>query len=137
MLKQHHIYKLNDLSQHIYHDIKSTYRKNEHSTFDSSQESESDCENYLSSEDDSIDDTDVYSHDNNNETELFITKTKFSGIHLFDSINSDLKDSYFKIDLNNGIKYMHKKTASWFLTENNNNLSSDRLKSVMETNTQE
>ncbi|CAF1323498.1 unnamed protein product, partial [Didymodactylos carnosus] len=54
-----------------------------------------------------------------------------------DSINSDLNDSYFNIDLNNGIKYMHKQTASWFLTENNNNLPFDRLKPVMETNRQE
>ncbi|CAF2898412.1 unnamed protein product [Rotaria sp. Silwood2] len=137
LLKRHNIYQLNNLSQHVYDDLKSTSRTSDHSTFDSSHESESDSEDCLSLEDDSIDEEDGYSDDNNNDDELSTTKTNFSGIRLFNFINPDLKDSYFKIYLNNGIKYMHKQTACWLLTDKNNQLSSDRLKRVIETNRQE
>ena len=136
LLKEHNTYELNDLSRYIYNDLKSTSRMNDNSTFDSSSESESDSKNYSSSEVDNTNSISRTSYDDDNEDELFTTKKEFSGTRLFDSINQDLKDSYFKIELNNVVKYMHKQTACWFLTEKNNHLSSDRLKRVMETNRQ-
>ena len=136
LLKEHNIYELNDLSRCIYNDLKSTSRMNDNSTFDSSSESESDSENYSSSEADNTDSISRASYDDDDKDQLFTTKKEFAGIPLFDSINQDLKDSYFKIELNNVVNYMHKQTACWFLIEKNNHLSSDRLKRVMETNRQ-
>ena len=136
LLKEHNTRELNDLSRYIYNDLKSTSRMNDNSTFDSSSESESDSENYSSSEVDNSDSISRTSYDDDNEDELFTTKKEFSGIRLFDSINQGLKDSYFKIELNNVVKYMRKQTACWFLTEKNSHLPSDRLKKVMETNRQ-
>ena len=128
LLKEHNIYELNDLSRYIYNDLKSSSRVNDDSIFNSSGQSESDSENYSSSEIDSSDNISKTSYDDDDENELFTTKREFSDVPLFDSINQDLNDSYFKTELNNVIKYMHKQTAFWFLTAKNNHLSSDCLK---------
>ncbi|CAF2039070.1 unnamed protein product [Rotaria magnacalcarata] len=49
-----------------------------------------------------------------------------------DIINSELKDSYFLVNIDGKRKYLHKNTALWYLTDEKQKLSSDRLKRVME-----
>ncbi|CAF1981539.1 unnamed protein product [Rotaria magnacalcarata] len=136
LLKQHNIYQLNDVSKHVYDDLRSTCRINDHSMFDSNDEVEFNSEDHLLFHNDSIEDTDVNILDDDSDNGLFTTKTTFSGMRLFGPVSDDLMNSYFKINLNNDVKYIHKQTASWLLTEKNNHLSVDRLNRVMEMNRQ-
>ncbi|CAF3174558.1 unnamed protein product [Rotaria socialis] len=49
-----------------------------------------------------------------------------------DTINPELKDSYFLVNIDGKRKYLHKNTAIWYMTDEKQKLSSDRLKRVME-----
>ena len=49
-----------------------------------------------------------------------------------DSINPDLQDSYFLMDVDGKRKYLHKSTAIWYLTDEKLKSSSDRVNRVME-----
>jgi len=51
---------------------------------------------------------------------------------LCDAINSDLRDSYFLVNIDGKKKYLHKNTACWYLTNETHKLSSDRLNRVMQ-----
>ena len=108
LLKEHNSYELNDFSRYIYNDLESTSRMNDDLTFHSSSESEEDSENHSSPDVDSSDSISKTSYDDDDENELFTSKKVFSGIRLFDSIIRNVKDSYFKIELNNEVNYMHK-----------------------------
>ena len=58
------------------------------------------------------------------------TKSDFEGIRIVDTINPALRQSYFKIKLNGKIKFLHKQSACWLLSNNITKLSSDRLSRV-------
>jgi hypothetical protein len=51
---------------------------------------------------------------------------------LCDTINPDLKDSYFLVNINGKKKCLHKNTAIWYLMDEKHKLSSDRLNRVMQ-----
>jgi hypothetical protein len=53
------------------------------------------------------------------------TKSKFDGIKIVDAINLMLKESYFKIKINETTKFLHKQSACWLLSTNVVKLSSD------------
>ncbi|CAF4001827.1 unnamed protein product [Rotaria sp. Silwood1] len=73
--------------------------------------------------------------ENGNEEILNSTKSDFNGIKIVDDINSMLKQSYFKIKINEKIKYLHKQSACWLLSNKITKLSSDRLSRVMQQTT--
>jgi hypothetical protein len=58
------------------------------------------------------------------------TKSDFNGIRIVDNINSDFRQSYFKVKINGNIKYLHKQSAYWLISNNVTKLSSDRLSRV-------
>jgi len=58
------------------------------------------------------------------------TKSDFEGIRIVDTINPALRQSYFKVKLNGKIKFLHKQSACWLLSNNITKLSSDRLSRV-------
>ena len=58
------------------------------------------------------------------------TKPDFDGIRIDDRINLDLRQSYFKIQINQNIKYLHKQQSCWLLSNNITKLSSDHLSNV-------
>lgn len=58
----------------------------------------------------------------------------FSRMRVYERIRSQLKNSYFKIRINGTIKYLHKKTACWLLSEQKETLSSDRTVRVQQIN---
>ncbi|CAF4248228.1 unnamed protein product, partial [Adineta steineri] len=75
---------------------------------------------------------DPQSDDSSDEEDLLnSTKSDFNGIRIVDDINPALRQSYFKIKINDNIKYLHKQSACWLLTNNITKLSSDRLSRVM------
>ncbi|CAF4827088.1 unnamed protein product, partial [Rotaria socialis] len=59
------------------------------------------------------------------------TKSDFNGIKIVDNINPALRQSYFKVKINNNIKYLHKQSACWLQSNQITKLSSDRLSRVM------
>jgi len=60
-------------------------------------------------------------------------KTSFDGLNIKDSVPADQKKSYFKIKINNMNKFLHKSTACYLLTKDNNSLSTNRLARVIQT----
>ena len=65
-----------------------------------------------------------------NEAVLTSTKSNFDGIKIRDRINPALEHSYFKIKLNDKVKYLHKQSACWLLSNNITKLFSNRLSRI-------
>jgi hypothetical protein len=53
---------------------------------------------------------------------------------VYSKINPKLKDSYFEVLINAKVRFIHKQTASWILTKEENKLSADRLTRVIQMN---
>ena len=66
---------------------------------------------------------------------VIITKSNFHGIKIFDRIKPKQIHSYFKIKINEKIKYIHKQSACYFITSNTPKLSNDRLSRVRQQTT--
>ncbi|CAF2052666.1 unnamed protein product, partial [Rotaria magnacalcarata] len=66
------------------------------------------------------------------ESILNSTKSDFNGMTIVDNINPALRQSYFKVKINNNIKYLHKQSACWLQSNQMKKLSSDRLSRVMQ-----
>lgn len=148
-LNQSSIITLEDLSKFIFNDLSrsskmfnraSRTRNNdkEDSGSDVDTESDEDHEDYDSADDeqddisDEISPDDVGSDEDENEEAWTSTKSEFHGIKIVDSINPTLKQSYFKIKINEKTKYLHKQSACWLLSKKASKLSSDRLSRVMQ-----
>jgi cobalamin biosynthesis protein CobT len=131
-------------------DLNDTDNTNEE---DDDEDEESENENDLCSADDDedvefLEDNDAddsYSEDNdedddyldNNEDkkETVITKKIiFNGTRVYNNVNTKLKDSYFEVLINGKVKFIHKRTACWILTKEENKLSADRLTRVTQMN---
>ena len=56
-----------------------------------------------------------------------INRQDFLGCRIYDKINQQNSDKYFRIRIGRSLKYVHKQTACWLLTTNKTRLSSDRL----------
>jgi hypothetical protein len=63
------------------------------------------------------------------------TKSDFNGIRVVDHINPYFRQSYFKVEINENIKYLHPQSACWLLSNNVTKLSSDRLSHVRQQTT--
>jgi len=61
---------------------------------------------------------------------LCSTKSHFDGVRVLDEINPNIKQSYFKLKINEKIKYIHKQSSCWMLAHNVSRLSNDRLSRV-------
>jgi hypothetical protein len=68
--------------------------------------------------------------DSDDDGVLNSTKSDFDRIRIVDRVNPALRQSYFKIKVNQNIKYLHKQSACWLLSKNITKLSSDRLSRV-------
>ena len=60
-------------------------------------------------------------------------KSNFHGMRVFDTIPASLSSSYFRIDADGHVKYIHKQTAAWLLADDKIYLSSDRLERVQQS----
>lgn len=145
-LNQNDIQNLNDLSDFVFDSLRKSskmYGYSSQATIDDHEELESDDDEDDEDEDVESDDEDelydelLESDDDNNEKEdiLNSTKSTFDGIRIVDNINPQLKDSYFKIKINDKIKYLHKQSACWLLSNKSTRLSNDRLSRVMQQTT--
>ncbi|CAF1092861.1 unnamed protein product [Didymodactylos carnosus] len=141
VLKQHGIFQLEQLSKYVFHELSSTSKMFDNSTTsntsddsDSYSEREPELGDADNNNNDSDEDSECQSDDNGS---INTAKTNFSGIQIKDKINTELKNSYFKIKINNTDKYLHKQSAIWLLTDKNNRISTDRLSRVIETSKKE
>ena len=64
--------------------------------------------------------------------QLKTTKTNFHGLNIKDTVPADQEKSYFKIKINDSSKLLHKSTACYCLSKDNNSLSADRLRRVIQ-----
>jgi hypothetical protein len=81
------------------------------------------------------DEDDTYLENNEDKKETVITKkTNFNGMRVYNKVNTKLKDSYFEVLINGKVKFIHKQTACWILTKEENKLSADRLTRVIQMN---
>ena len=71
--------------------------------------------------------------DNTDDEQLKTFKTSFDGLNIKYSVPADRDKSYFKIKINDMNRFLHKSTACYLLTRDNNNLSTDRLSRVIQT----
>ncbi|CAF3344806.1 unnamed protein product [Rotaria sp. Silwood2] len=57
---------------------------------------------------------------------------KMPGMRVLDRVCPELAKTYFKVEIDDKTKFIHKQTACWFLTENKAWLSNDRLVRIMQ-----
>lgn len=152
-LTKSNITTLEDLSEFMFNDLSrsskmfnraSRKRKNgkEDSGSDVNSDSDEEHEDFDSADhdqDDMSDESspdDVGSGDDDENGEAWTSKkSEFHGIKIVDNINPALKQSYFKININDKTKYLHKQSACWLLSTRASKLSSDRLSRVMQQST--
>ncbi|CAF3980166.1 unnamed protein product [Rotaria sp. Silwood1] len=136
LLKTKNVFQLNDLSLNIRNDLEKIIYLNDDSTLDNDDNSDSDDEeNYYSLASDVEDDNENEESETENECTQS-TKDVFNGMRIYSTVADKDKNKFFKIEINNKIKYIHKQTAVWYLTNNNNRLSSDRLVRVQKASRQ-
>ncbi|CAF1245709.1 unnamed protein product [Rotaria sordida] len=146
VLKEYHLLNLNSLSKYTFNylntrsTIKAKTSSNSELAIDyyEDDEDEEDDDDYLdnneiisNSDEDSESLNESFDDDEEN---LEIMKNDFNGINIRDKINMEQENCYFKIKINGVVKYMHKQTACWILTEENGKVSTDRLSRVMQMN---
>ncbi|CAF3331070.1 unnamed protein product [Rotaria socialis] len=61
-----------------------------------------------------------------------VSQQNFKGCRIFDKINQQQINKYFRISVDSSMKYIHKQSACWLLSTSKNRLSSDRLERVKE-----
>ena len=61
------------------------------------------------------------------------SKSQFHGMRVFDTISPSLSKSYFRINIDGKMKYVHKQTACWMSTDEKASLSADRLHRVQQS----
>ncbi|CAF3347446.1 unnamed protein product [Rotaria sp. Silwood2] len=134
VLKQANIVTMNQVSQHIRNDLNKSIKKANFfisMTIDEcSNQSDSDSEESITQEDEQLQQNELYSWDDDANIENEIEDD--SGINVLshttntclqsmkgvrDTINPDLKNSYFLVNIDGKRKYLHKNTAIWYLTD--------------------
>lgn len=134
LLKNHNAFELKDLCSNIRSDLEKIVYIHDDSTFEDDDNCDSDEDTY---EIDDVTEEESESEDSDNETECTLAKADgFCGMRIYSSVPEKHKSKFFKIEINDKLKYMHKQTAVWYLTNKNNKLSSDRLIRVQKMNKQ-
>ncbi|CAF3052134.1 unnamed protein product [Rotaria sp. Silwood2] len=80
--------------------------------------------------------SDFKNEDCNDDVEVLnSTRANFNGIKIVNNINPMLESSYFKLKINDKMKYFHKQSSCWLLSNTIAKLSSERLTRVMQQTT--
>ena len=69
----------------------------------------------------------------NQENSIRSEKTDFTRMKIFNDVKAGKRDSYFEVNINGSVEYLHKQSACWLLTDNRSHLSNDRLSRVTQT----
>ncbi|CAF1613111.1 unnamed protein product [Didymodactylos carnosus] len=151
ILKENDAYELEDLCLNIHSRLQNSMRTVDRSTLESDDDLDNDSDNNsyntdtessdsgeVSGEQNELDSEEEYEDEQLEGIQPSIASTteNFRGMRIYDEIDNKRQGTYFKIKINNKDKYIHKQTAAWYLTTNNNQLSSDRLIRVQRMNKQ-
>ncbi|CAF1550783.1 unnamed protein product [Rotaria sp. Silwood1] len=143
-LNEHQINCLNDLSSYIFDMLNKNSRminysfRTENNTTDEfgldEENEDNDVINYAPDQliDEILFDAQSDGVSDDDENILNSTKSDFNGIRIVDNINPAIRKSYFKVKINDNIKYLHKQSACWLQSSQITKLSSDRLSRVMQ-----
>ncbi|CAF4986618.1 unnamed protein product, partial [Rotaria sp. Silwood1] len=143
-LNEHQINYLNDLSSYIFNMLNKNSRminysfRTENNTTDEfgldEENEDNDVINYAPDQliDEILFDAQSDGVSDDDENILNSTKSDFNGIRIVDNINPAIRKSYFKVKINDNIKYLHKQSACWLQSSQITKLSSDRLSRVMQ-----
>ena len=139
LLEENNLFELRATSIETYRNLKKSNRLIDSASLNSFPNSDLDNDEY---DDYDSSSNNEENHDGDSSTEiddsesrdtLQSSRTNFSGMRIFDTIDQAQKNSYFEVEINGDKKFLHKQTACWMLTENNNRLSNDRLSRVKQT----
>ncbi|CAF1333947.1 unnamed protein product [Rotaria sp. Silwood1] len=143
-LNEHKINCLNDLSSYIFDMLNKNSRminysfRTENNTPDEfgldEENEDNDIINYAPGQliDEILFDAQSDGVSDDDENILNSTKSDFNEIRIVDNINPAIRKSYFKVKINDNIKYLHKQSACWLQSRQITKLSSDRLSRVMQ-----
>ena len=124
LLKDKRVLGVNLLSEYVFKQLNLNLKMYDYS----SQIINIDDEEFKLADDDDDDEQDGTRYSINT------TKEDFVGMKVFNTCQPQTEHSYFKVTINDDIKYMHKQTACWLLTGEKNKISNDRLLRVQQTN---
>ncbi|CAF3343322.1 unnamed protein product [Rotaria socialis] len=115
--------------------IKSNDNDDENEDEDEDEDNEQHRSNRQRSESDIVDEHDESTSIDGFDLDILpkVSRSTIRGMRIFDSIDNSQADSFFPVELNGRIKYMHKQTANWYFSKTRPILSSDRLKRVQQT----
>ncbi|CAF3288524.1 unnamed protein product [Rotaria sp. Silwood2] len=149
LLKNKNIYSLPDLSQFIKTILSKSSSKIVDYTEDDDSNYDSDEDEFEDNEDSSVhaafDDEDemlpsIFGDDEEEEEGNIIannlsniSQQNFRGCRIYDKINPQQMNKYFRIHVDSSVKYIHKQTACWLLSTSKTRLSSDRVERVKES----
>ena len=130
LLKFKHVLGLKLLSKYVFKYLNSNSKMYDYSsqlmnTDDEEFEIDDDSDDFSSSDEDEQDDA---------RNLIDTRKENFVGMKVFNTGQSHMEHSYFKVAINDDTKYMHKETACWLLTEEKSKISNDRLLRVQQAN---
>ncbi|CAF1933262.1 unnamed protein product [Rotaria magnacalcarata] len=146
LLKSKNIYSLPELSQFIKTILSKSsskivdYTEDDDSNYDSDDDEFEDNDDGLAAFDDEDQmlsntfDEDEEEEEDNITANYFsnVSRQNFKGCRIFDKIDPQQINKYFRISVDSSVKYIHKQSACWLLSTSKNRLSSDRLERVKE-----
>ena len=138
ILIKYKVFDLNDLCINVRDDLQKLIYINDNSILnddDLDYDSDTDEETINSTTASDVN-SESENEDSDTETETKSTKDAYNGMRIYSSVADKDKYKFFKIEINGKVKYMHKQTAIWYLTNKNNRLSSDRTVRVQQMNKQ-
>ncbi|CAM4761421.1 unnamed protein product [Rotaria magnacalcarata] len=144
LLKKHKLFDMNALSEYLHNHLRLKSKLHDNVQLFENGNDDSDSEFDLDSDDDDDDISSVHNESSSSEAEdddddnmgdeqMKTFKTSFDGLNIKDNVPTDQDKSYFKIKINDMNKFLHKSTACYLLTRDNNSLSTDRLTRVIQT----
>ncbi|CAF4032427.1 unnamed protein product [Rotaria sp. Silwood1] len=148
LLRKHDIFNIDSLSKYVHSQLNVNPK-----TFNTTQITDDTTDDFEFDEEENDDDIiadevednpqsselhdNMIDDDEDEQEHMTSSKTNFSGIKISDEIPTHLKNSYFKIKINENWRYLHKQSACWLLADINSRLSSDRLSRVIESSRKE
>ena len=143
LLKENNVFSLNRLSEFVFRLMNSSSKTSDYSklsTTDTDEEldleedsDENQTPDELSEPEEAENDECLSDEDIDDENHIRSKKTNFNGMKIYNTVEASKRNSYFKVNIDGTVKFVHKQSACWLLTDNRAQLSSDRLSRVIQT----
>ena len=144
LLKENNVFSLNRLSEFVFRRMNASSKTSDYSklsTTDTDEEldlQEDSDENQTPDElSEAEDDECLSDEDIDDENHIRSKKTNFNGMKIYNTVEASKRNSYFKVNIDGTVKFIHKQSACWLLTDNRAQLSSDRLSRVIQTSSKD